>query len=193
MNRHSGLGSTSSLLFLVIVGALAVWGTMQVKAARQGASVPPAAQAVAPATATPSSAKPSANSANRNTDRRDQGAGNVTVVATWLVAPARGFDPSTEIGFEVKLDTHSAELGAYDLSKIITLRDGAGREYAPLRWTGVANDSHHRDGIITFARTDEQSRPMISESTQALELVVRDVAGIKERVLRWDNPAGLES
>lgn len=193
MNRNSSNTSASSLLFLVIVGALAMWGTMQVKAARQAAKVPPAAQAVALATATLSPAKPSTNSANTNTDRSDRGAGNVTVVATWLLAPAKGFDPSTEIGFEVKLDTHSVELGAYDLSKIITLRDGAGREYAPLRWTGVADASHHRDGIIAFARADEQSRPLIAESTQALELVVRDVAGIKERVLRWDDPARLES
>lgn len=193
MNRNSNIVSASSLLFLIIVGVLAVWGTMQVKAARQAASLPPPTQAVALATRTPASPKPSVSSAGTGVDRRDQGAGNVTVVATWLLAPAKGFDPSTEIGFEVKLDTHSAELGAYDLSKVITLRDGAGREYAPLRWTTVADGSHHRDGIIAFARTDGQSRPLIAGNTQALELVVRDVAGIKERVLRWDDPARLES
>jgi hypothetical protein len=57
------------------------------------------------------------------------------------------------------------------------LRDDTGLTMQP---TGAENkgSGHHREVILTFPRP--------SMDRKWLELVVKDVAGVKERVFRWD-------
>lgn len=43
----------------------------------------------------------------------------------------------------------------------------------------VSNDSHHQEGILKFPKGAEQG-------SKTVELVIRDVGGVKERPLRWD-------
>ena len=97
-------------------------------------------------------------------------AGGVTVKATYLAQTEH------ESRFSVALDTHSVNLDAYDLKALSVLRDNTGLVLEP---SGIENkgSGHHREVILTFPRP--------STRRQWLELVIKDVAGEKERTFRW--------
>ena len=98
--------------------------------------------------------------------------GGVTAKATYL-NPNSDDEPR----FEIILDTHSANLDAYDLKTITALRDDTGRTYLA---TGIENkgSGHHRETTLTF--------PKISPASKRLEVIIKDVAGVKEMTFRWD-------
>jgi hypothetical protein len=79
--------------------------------------------------------------------------------------------------FQVSLNTHSVALDSYDLKSITVLRDDSGKEYLP---TAAENKGagHHRQVTLTF--------PKISPNPKRVELVIKDVAGIKERNFGWN-------
>ena len=98
--------------------------------------------------------------------------GGVTIKVTYL-------NPKSSDGarFQVALDTHSVNLGSYDLKTISVLRDDAGNTFSA---TSVENkgNGHHRETIVSFAK--------VANGTKRVELVIKDVAEVKERIFRWD-------
>lgn len=106
---------------------------------------------------------------------RSSSGGAVTIEATWLQAR------EDALVFDVTMDTHSANLDAYDLSQLSLLRDDEGKEYRPTSWVS-ASGGHHRTGILTFPTPDSLSQRKASY----MELVIKDVAGVEERILTWE-------
>lgn len=101
--------------------------------------------------------------------------GAVTIEVKWLV------DRSEALVFDVVMDTHSVDLDRYDLSKLTVLRDSSGKEYGPIAWSSPPG-GHHRQGILSFELPDS-----IKEGKSGyLEVIIRDVAGVKERVFKWE-------
>lgn len=98
--------------------------------------------------------------------------GGVTVKVTYL--NPKGSDGAR---FQIALDTHSVNLDSYDLNTISVLRDDAGNTYSP---TAVENkgSGHHRETIVSFAK--------VASGTKRVELVIKDIAGMKERIFSWD-------
>ena len=78
--------------------------------------------------------------------------------------------------FEISMETHSVNLDGYDLKQLALLRDDKGGEYSPIEWDS-APGGHHRGGKLVFAHPDKSPR--------MFELTIRNVAGVNERVLRW--------
>ncbi len=103
--------------------------------------------------------------------RTDSG-GGVTVKVTPLDSMTSG-----ELRFQVVLDTHSVDLDSYDLKSLTVLRDSAANIYHP---TSVESkgSGHHRQATVTFAK--------LRKGVKRIELVINGVAGVKERVFRWD-------
>lgn len=97
--------------------------------------------------------------------------GGVTVTVTPVNEPG---DATT---FLVSLDTHSVNLNAYEFDKIVRLRDGRGGELAPTA-VDAQGGGHHRRATVRFSWP--HPRP------KSLELVVKDVAGVSERVFRFE-------
>ena len=97
-------------------------------------------------------------------------AGGVTVKATYLAQTEH------ESRFSVVLDTHSVNLDTYDLKALSIMRDDTDIVLEP---TKVENkgSGHHREVVLTFPRP--------SLKRKWLELVIKDVAGEKERTFRW--------
>lgn len=97
--------------------------------------------------------------------------GGVTAKVTYL-NPKSGNDAR----FAVVLETHSVDLDAYDLKALSLLRDQTGKQYFP---TEVENkgSGHHREITLIF--------PRLPAEAKRVELVIKDVAGVKERVFRW--------
>ncbi len=76
--------------------------------------------------------------------------------------------------FDVKLDTHSGSLD-YEMAKIFYIRDSKGNIIKPDSWDG-GTGGHHLEGNLKFPEFDDSA---------GFELVIQDVAGVKERVLKW--------
>lgn len=103
--------------------------------------------------------------------------GNVTVAVTWGGSSA---DPI----FDITLDTHSVDLDRIDLSQLAVLRVD-GLEVQPVSWD-APKGSHHRAGTLTFPATAPDGDALIHLGTTTVELVIRDVAGVPERVFQWN-------
>ncbi len=95
----------------------------------------------------------------------------MTVKVTYLE------DNADDLRFSVALDTHSVNLDGYDLKALSYVRNDSG---AVLRPSSVENkgSGHHREVIVVFPRP--------SGNWRWLELVIKDVAGMKERIFRWE-------
>jgi hypothetical protein len=98
--------------------------------------------------------------------------GGVTVTVTYLDSKA-----GNDLRFQAVLDTHSVSLDRYDLKTITVLRDDTGKSYLP---TEVENkgSGHHREVTVIF--------PKVSSEAKRLEIVIKDIAGMKERTFNWD-------
>jgi hypothetical protein len=98
--------------------------------------------------------------------------GGVTAKVTYLNPKS-----SDDLRFQVVLDTHSVAIDGYDLKAITLLRDDTRKTYPP---NAVENkgSGHHREVILTF--------PKVSPEAKRLEIVIKDVAGVKERTFRWN-------
>lgn len=88
-------------------------------------------------------------------------------------------DKKDSLVFDVSMNTHSMDLDKYDLKQLTVLHDSQGNEYQPLSWNS-APGGHHRSGKLTFAV------PNSLKDTKFLHMVIRNVAGISERSLKWD-------
>ncbi len=117
---------------------------------------------------------------------RDDGAGGVTVQATWVTpAHLEASDDLEEIAasyagrdvalVHLKLDTHSVDLSNVDLAAQAELDVGATSQ-RPLAYHALSGAGHHVDGVLVF-----EAPP----SGAATTLVVRDVAGVPVRRLAW--------
>lgn len=104
---------------------------------------------------------------------RTHSGGGVTVKVTYL-NPQSG----EEARFDVALDTHSVNLDAYDLKALSVLRDAAGRDHKASRVENKGS-GHHRQVIVVF--------PSPSSKAKTLELVIKDIGGVKERLFRWES------
>lgn len=114
-----------------------------------------------------------AGSANSNgMESQTVEGGSVTVQVTPLTIKM-----GAPLEFDIAMNTHSVDLAA-DLMKAVVLRDDSGIEYTPIAWNGPSGGGHHREGKIKFAP--------LTLKTKSLTLVVKNIAGMPERVYKWD-------
>jgi hypothetical protein len=101
----------------------------------------------------------------------------VTIKVTWSGLSAGPV-------FDVVMDTHAIDLDGYNLAQLAVLRVD-GREVQPSGWD-APKGGHHRQGALAFPATAPDGKPLIESDTRAVELVIRDVAGVPERIFRWE-------
>lgn len=73
--------------------------------------------------------------------------------------------------FEINVTAHQDYNDAFD--KISYLRDSSGKIYQPLSYEG--SRGHHASGTLRFPKLE----------SKRFELVIQDVADVKERVFKW--------
>ncbi len=101
--------------------------------------------------------------------------GSVTIDVEWIKAE------DDSLIFDVSMNTHSVDLDQYDIGQLAILRDNTGKEYHPVSWDS-APGGHHRRGTLSFPLPDSLNQG----STSYIEIVIQDIAGINERVLKWE-------
>jgi len=106
-----------------------------------------------------------------STSSASNSSGGVTLKATYN-AP----QPQNQLRFELVLDAQTVNLDRYHLKKIALLRDASGKTHQPLKVEANGSE-HHRSAEIYFARP--------AGGAQEVELVIKELAGVKERVLRF--------
>ncbi|MBI4180547.1 MAG: hypothetical protein HY528_01300 [Chloroflexi bacterium] len=131
--------------------------------------VTPATDRSSPTVSTPVLIKPTNGVVQSNE------AGSVVIKVQWVIAEGNS------LIFQVDMDTHSVNLDQYDLKQLAVLRDDMGNEYHPVSWESAAG-GHHRQGKLTFLLPDS----LRQRTAKYLEMVIRDVAGIEIRVLKWE-------
>lgn len=110
--------------------------------------------------------------------------GGVTIAATYLGVQKEGDRELIQI--EVKMDTHSVGLDQYTMEALSILRDDRGKELQPVGWASASGGGHHRAGVLLFPAGDPSGKPFIVKESRYLELVIRQVAGVKERTFQWN-------
>lgn len=117
--------------------------------------------------------------------RQDGAAITTEAQAAGVTAKVTYNNPGAAIPvFNVVLDTHSAELDQYRFEEIVVLRDQAGKEHKP-QLTSSKGSGHHREATLEFK--DAQLT-----GADYVELVIKGVAGVSERVLKFDLTEGVK-
>ncbi len=80
-------------------------------------------------------------------------------------------DITDATAFEIKVTAHSDYDD--DFKKNSYLRDSNGKTYQPLSYEGEGG--HHASGTLRFQKIE----------SKRFELVIQDVAGVKERIFKW--------
>lgn len=99
-------------------------------------------------------------------------AASVTVKVTYK----NPFDKAAPV-FKIVFDTHSVSLDEYEFEDVSTLRFG-GKTYSASLVSGEGS-GHHREAEVEFKGAD-------ASMSGYLELVVKGVAGVEERVFRFE-------
>jgi hypothetical protein len=125
--------------------------------------------------------------------RQSNDQGGVEIDVTWITPdtlggldsePARAYGLDDYVLLEVQFTTHSGDLSQLDMTALSGIRVG-GKEYAPEAWESMSNDSHHRAGVLVFDRVTPDGASL---DAGAVELVMKGIAGVPERVFRWQWP-----
>jgi hypothetical protein len=103
--------------------------------------------------------------------------GSVTVAVT-LVAPPL---PGSPITVRVVLDTHSVGLDGIAFERTVALRKPDGSDKGPAAVEQLSGTGHHREAVVVFRAI---------EGATDVQIIVRDVGGIPERVFAWEVPVG---
>lgn len=93
-----------------------------------------------------------------------------------------------DILFEVAMNTHTVNLDQYRMEDITYLRDNKGRLFKAKAWESPRGGGHHRFGILRFSGKDSRGKMIIGKDDIYLEVVVKGVAGVEERIFRWELP-----
>ncbi len=96
---------------------------------------------------------------------RENSEADVKISVTYLP------DITDATAFEIKVTAHKDYDD--DFKKNSYLRDSSGKTYQPLSYEGEGG--HHASGTLRFPKIE----------SKRFELVIQDVAGVKERIFKW--------
>jgi Spy/CpxP family protein refolding chaperone len=113
--------------------------------------------------------------------------GAVSVKATLLTPEKPRADG--KLAVRVTLETHSVDLDPYRLETLALLREPQGREVQAVGLESASGSGHHREGVLIFPSLDASGKPLLSPEATTLTLLLRGLAGVQERSLRWQLPA----
>lgn len=93
------------------------------------------------------------------------------------ITPLEFGKDATRWRFMVVFDTHSGSLDQDPMS-VVSLADDRGNAYTPTVWEGPGPGGHHREGVLVF--------DAISPAPAYVELKIKDVGGVPERIFKWN-------
>ncbi|MFQ5911762.1 MAG: hypothetical protein ACE5JS_01110 [Nitrospinota bacterium] len=116
--------------------------------------------------------------------RRTHQGGGVTIDVAFLAPEG----DSKHLRFNLRMNTHSVPLDDYDMRKLSVLRDGRGRVFSAMAWSDPRGGGHHRAGVLVFPAKDQDGNLIVNQESKVIEVIIKGVAGVPERVFHWDLP-----
>jgi hypothetical protein len=83
------------------------------------------------------------------------------------------------------MDTHTVELGQYQLERLSILKNDRGEVVKPLRWEPSTKEGHHVSGTLIFSNAVSSGKYVIGSHTKYIEVVIKNIGGLKERIFKW--------
>lgn len=111
--------------------------------------------------------------------------GGVTFKVTFSNPQSK--DIKERLSFQIDMNTHSAPLDQYSLKELAFLRNDKGKEYGAVAWN-PSGSGHHMSGALEFNNRNGQGQAL-TKSSSYLVLVVKNFAGVKERIFKWEIPS----
>lgn len=127
-----------------------------------------------------------AGAGNRGNSTLTNGEGAVRIAITYLNPIEKVED--NQLVFRVSMDTHSVNLDQYRMEELTVLRDDKGNEYEAQGWFSPRGRGHHRSGVVKFSNKNTSGRPIIDPQTKYIEVIIKGVNGIPQRVFKWEFP-----
>ncbi len=124
-----------------------------------------------------------AQSTEASLRKRNRG-GAVTVEVVYMNPIEK--DQKGKLVFKIEMNTHSVDLNAYEIEKNSFLKNDKGEETKAIAWEQPSGDGHHRSGLLVFSDTDDSETSVVTRETRFIILTIKDLAGVEERVFRWD-------
>ncbi len=90
--------------------------------------------------------------------------------------------------FQVAMNTHTVDLDQYQMERLSFLRDARGRIFKAKAWESPRGGGHHLFGVLRFPGRDREGNPVLRKDDPFVEVLIGDVGGIRERVLKWKLP-----
>lgn len=120
------------------------------------------------------------SNANEGQMTQEKKAGDVTVIAEFKNPNSLG--KKDDLVFSIKFDTHTANLDAFKFNEGVILKDDKGKTYKPasVKETG---SGHHREADVKFKNPGK---------VKSLEIIVKDLAGVKETLFKWEFSEGMK-
>jgi hypothetical protein len=109
---------------------------------------------------------------------QNAGEGQQLPSSGWDLSPRR--NDAGQVSIDVTPLTLGDDVWDFDVAKVSALRCDQGQEHLPVAWDGSSPGGHHRSGVLKF--------PALDHPTSFVEIVIRDVASVPERVFEWDTP-----
>ena len=90
-------------------------------------------------------------------------------------------DSGEDLAFEVRMDTHSADLDGYRVDTLSVLQVDNSEALKPLGWFKPGGGGHHISGTLKFMGP-------VPDGAGILRLTIRDIGSVPERVFEWNLP-----
>ncbi|SDC33438.1 MULTISPECIES: hypothetical protein [unclassified Candidatus Frackibacter] len=106
--------------------------------------------------------------------------------------------PTDEIVFKVWLTTHSGNLIEEIKSEKLAVKiNNSGDESKVLNykieWIWDRKSSHHPIAYITLKKTDEDGNSLVTDATESIQLIVKNVRDVPSREFTWNEDVALQS
>ncbi|MBW2309064.1 MAG: hypothetical protein JRG73_19240 [Deltaproteobacteria bacterium] len=120
--------------------------------------------------------------------RRSNSGGRVNIDVVYLNPLKQSQNPDTNLVFELRMNTHSVNLDAYRIEDLAVLRNDLGEQVRPMEFANPGGGGHHRSGMLKFPAQTPEGNRLIREDIKRIEVVIKNVAGVPERVFIWNLP-----
>lgn len=95
-----------------------------------------------------------------------------------------------ELAFTVRMNDHVAGTNEYALDNSATLANDQGIQVQASRWQSITFSPQRVSGTLYFPAKDDSGKPLLGHGVHNMTLTIKGLAGIRERVFRWNVASG---
>ena len=95
-----------------------------------------------------------------------------------------------ELAFTVRMNDHVPGTNEYALDNLAILANDQGIQVQASRWQSITLSAQRVSGTLYFPAKDDSGKPLLGHGVHNMTLTIKGLAGIRERVFRWNVASG---